>query len=61
MGGAHPGGRRGRLAVLQAIGPDRQPQIAVVADHDVTFNHPRLKLDLVQALPRTDLPVLLIP
>ena len=51
----------GRLAVLQAIGPDRQPQIAVVADHDVTFNNPRLKLDLVEPLPRTDLPVLLVP
>jgi hypothetical protein len=51
----------GRLAVLQAIGRDGQPQIAVVADHDVTFNNPRLKLDLVEPLPRTDLPVLLVP
>ena len=51
----------GRLAVLQAIGRNRQPQIAVVADHDVTFNNPRLKLDLVEPLTRTDLPVLLVP
>ena len=51
----------GRVAVLQAIGRFGQPEVAVVADHDVTFNNPRLKLDLVDPLPRTDLPVLLVP
>ena len=51
----------GRLAVLQALGGDGKPTVAVVADHDVTFNRPRLRLDLVAPLPRDDVPVLTVP
>jgi hypothetical protein len=51
----------GRLAVLQALGLDGRPLVAIVADHDVTFNRPRLRLDLVAPLPRTDVPVLTVP
>ena len=50
----------GRLAVLQAKDPTGAPAVAVVADHDVTFGHARLHLDLVAPLPR-DPPLLLSP
>ena len=51
----------GRLAVLQAVGRDGRPAVAVVGDHDVTFRHPRLRLDVVAPLPRTDVPLLTVP
>jgi hypothetical protein len=51
----------GRLAVLQALGADGRALLAVAADHDVTFGHPRLRLDAVAPLPRTDVPLLTVP
>ena len=51
----------GRLVVLQARDRHGEPAIAVVADHDVTFGHTALRLDLVDALQRTDQPWLAIP
>ncbi|HET6818175.1 MAG TPA: hypothetical protein VFH66_13200 [Mycobacteriales bacterium] len=51
----------GRLAVLQAVGRDGRALAAVVADHDVTFRHPRLELDLVAPIVSGDVPVLTIP
>ena len=50
----------GRIAVLQAASATGA-HVAVVADHDVTFRHPKLKLDVVAALPRGDVPVLTVP
>src|SRR5436190_5114262 len=50
----------GRLAVLQALGRDGRARVAVVADHDVSYLHPRLQLDTVSALPRTDVPLLTV-
>jgi hypothetical protein len=50
----------GRLVVLQAIGPGG-PAIAVIADHDISFRHPRLRLDEVDPLPNTDVPFLAVP
>ena len=51
----------GRLVVLQGRDGSGVPSIAVVADHDVTFNRPRLRLDLVAPLSGVDPPLLLIP
>ena len=51
----------GRLAVLQAVGGDGRPAVAVLGDHDVTFRHSRLRLDTVVPLPRTDVPLLTVP
>jgi sigma-70-like protein len=51
----------GRLAVLQAVGRDGRAAVAVLGDHDVTFAHPRLRLDSVVALPRVDVPLLTVP
>ena len=50
----------GRLVVLQAYDATGAPAVAVVADHDVTFAHARLHLDLVAPMPR-DPALLLIP
>src|SRR5205807_3116525 len=51
----------GRLVVLQARSADGLPALAVVADHDVTFAHARLHVDLVAPLPRPDSALLLVP
>jgi hypothetical protein len=51
----------GRLAVLQAVGSDGQPRVAVVGEHDRTVTNPRLRLDVVAGLPRTDVPLLTVP
>lgn len=50
----------GRIAVLQAAS-ETGALVAVVADHDVTFRHPKLKLDVVAPLPSGDVPVLTVP
>ena len=51
----------GRLVVLQARIGAGVPSVAVVADHDVTFAHARLHLDVVAPLPAGRPPLLLIP
>jgi hypothetical protein len=55
----------GRIAVLQSLFPQggNGPigMVAVVADHDVSFRHARLRLDLVSALPRPQTPALAVP
>jgi hypothetical protein len=51
----------GRLVVLQARDAARTPVIAVVADHDVTFRHARLHLDVVIPIAQPDPAVVLIP
>jgi len=51
----------GRLVVLQAHDRLGRPTIAVVADHDVTYRHTVLHLDLVDQLQQRDPPWLAIP
>lgn len=51
----------GRIAVLQARGASGLGEVAVVADHDVSYRHTTLRLDEVSLLARTDVPVLAIP
>ena len=51
----------GRLVVLQAHDATGAPAVAVVADHDVTFGHARLHLDLVAPLAGPDPALLLVP
>jgi hypothetical protein len=47
--------------VLQALDAGGAAQVAVVADHDVSYRHPRLRVDLVAPLTGTDIPALAIP
>ena len=51
----------GRLVVLQARDRHDSPAVAVVAEHDVTFGHTALRLDLVDRLQQADAPWLAIP
>ena len=51
----------GRLVVLQARDRLGQPTVAVVGEHDVTFRHTALRLELVDRLHATDQPWLAIP
>ncbi|MDQ1697609.1 MAG: hypothetical protein QOJ03_2962 [Frankiaceae bacterium] len=55
----------GRIAVLQSLfregGSEPVGMVAVVADHDVSFRHARLHLDLVSPLLRLQTPALAIP
>lgn len=51
----------GRLVVMQAKTAPGSAAVAVVGDHDVTYRHPRLRLDAVAPLLRTDVPVLAVP
>lgn len=51
----------GRLVVLQALTRGGIAELAIVGDHDVSFGHARLHLDLVAPLPVTDVPVLVVP
>jgi hypothetical protein len=50
----------GRLVVLQARSAD-SGLVAVVADHDVSFRHPVLRLDASAPMRSADLPFLTIP
>lgn len=49
----------GRMAVLQARDGGRA-RVAIVADHDVTFNHPALRLDADAPLPPRAPPLLVV-
>ena len=51
----------GRLVVLQAHDRLGHAAVAVVAEHDVTFRHTALRLDLVDQLQQLDPPWLAIP
>jgi hypothetical protein len=51
----------GRLVVLQARDATRTPAVAVVAEHDVTFRHARLRLDAVSRIADPDPAMLLVP
>jgi len=51
----------GRIAVLQAIDASGRGLVAVVDDHDVSFRHSRLRLDVVAPLRSTRTPVLAVP
>jgi hypothetical protein len=51
----------GRLVVLEARDASRTPSVAVVADHDVTFGHARLHVDVVTPIAVRDPALLLVP
>lgn len=51
----------GRLVVLQAIGVHGTRQVAVVADHDVSYRHTVLRVDVVGDVPDADPATLVIP
>jgi hypothetical protein len=51
----------GRAAVLQGLLSDGDALIALVAERDVTFNHPRLQLEGVWPLNDPDGPAVVIP
>lgn len=51
----------GRAVVLQAQRSDGDGMVALVAEHNVTFNHPRLGLEGVWPLADPDGPALVVP